>query len=505
MVSNDDQPTGPVPTGPRSWSAPEAGTAGTPATSAYAPGGPAYGRGANQPAGQPGAQAPWGAPGSQQPYQWGGARPGQQAGGQSPYAPAPYGQPSAGPYGHASTGSYGQPPAAPPEGGGQPPRKRRRSPWLVLVALLALLAIVAALVAGLRNSGNDDADGEGAGATTSQQDDDAGNSRAGDPVVTSTSQNPDWAAVAEAVGPSVVAITVNSQSGTGAGSGVVIDADGHVVTNEHVVSGGEQIVVTLSDGRMFEASVVGADVATDLAVLALDNPPDDLVPATFGDSDDVVVGQSVAAVGNPLGLSSTLTTGVVSALDRPVSTLAQQDGRFGQQQAVQVVTNAIQVDAAINPGNSGGPLFDSTGRVIGINSSIASLSQSQDVAGSIGLGFAIPSNLASSIADQLLADGVAEHSFLGVTMTDATATADGVTRAGAQVRSVEPGSPAEEAGLEVGDVITFINGEPIDGATSLTGWVRQMSAGETVDLSVVRGGQALEVQTTLTTREDDLG
>src|SRR5690606_28190415 len=195
---------------------------------------------------------------------------------------------------------------------------------------------------------------------------------------------------------------------------------------------------------------------------------------------------------NPLGLDSTATTGIISALDRPVVTQSRTES---------VVTNAIQVDAAVNPGNSGGPLFDARGEVIGITSSIASLSGGGGQAGSIGLGFAIPVDQASRVASQLIEDGQAEHAFLGVGLADARAEADGVMRAGAGIGTVEPGSPAAEAGLRPEDVVTAIDGRPVDGAAALTGYVRQYASGETATLTVVRDGKVHEVDVTLATRE----
>lgn len=316
------------------------------------------------------------------------------------------------------------------------------------------------------------------------------------PVAGSDAQDPDWEAVADAVRASVVAIDVRTASGSGTGSGVVVDAEGHVLTNDHVagdaVDGGLQ--VTLADGRVYEATLVGTDPTTDLAVIQLVDPPDDLSPAVLGDSDDVAVGEAVMAVGNPLGLDSTVTTGIVSALDRPVSTSDGSDET--------VVTNAIQIDAAINPGNSGGPLFDASGEVIGITSSIASLSSGGGQAGSIGLGFAIPANLADRIGGELIADGTAEHAFLGVALGDGTATADGTTRRGAVVEQVTAGSPAAEADLRAKDVVVAIDGQPVNGAESLTAFVRELAAGTEVTLTVVRGGEATDVPVTLATRDD---
>lgn len=315
------------------------------------------------------------------------------------------------------------------------------------------------------------------------------------PVSGSTADNPDWQLVTAAVRESVVAITVQTPRGSGEGSGVIIGKEGIVLTNDHVVSGGENgtITVSLADGRLYEARIVGADATTDIAVLRLVDPPSDLAVATLGDSDDVVVGAAVLAVGNPLGLDATATTGIVSAVDRPVTT--QESGTGSA-----VVTNAIQVDAAINPGNSGGPLFDSAGEVIGITSSIATMSSAAGSAGSIGLGFAIPVNQAMLIADQILASGTAEHAFLGVTLSDGTATAEGTTRRGAVVQQVTAGTPAEQAGLRAGDVVVGMGGRAISGAESLTGFVRQHASGDEVVLTVVRDGEAFDLTVTLATR-----
>ncbi|HUX72165.1 MAG TPA: trypsin-like peptidase domain-containing protein [Cellulomonadaceae bacterium] len=295
-----------------------------------------------------------------------------------------------------------------------------------------------------------------------------------------------------AVSASVVSIKVTTQQGEAEGSGIVLDTKGHILTNNHVVSGAQNntVTVTLTDGRIFPATIVGTDTTTDLAVIVLKNPPSDLSPAALGDSSTVVVGDPVMAVGNPLGLANTATTGIVSAIDRPVSA-----SEGGSSQAV--VTNAIQIDAAINPGNSGGPLFDAQGRVIGITSSIATLSQTSSQSGSIGLGFAIPVNLAKNIASQLIATGSAKHAFLGVKLQDGTATADGVTRQGAVIVEVSSGSPASNAGLQANDVVVAIDGKAVAGAESLTGYVRAMSAGQQATLTVVRGGKALDVTVTL--------
>ena len=339
-------------------------------------------------------------------------------------------------------------------------------------------------------------------------------------TVSSTGTAPDWEAVTAAVSNAVVSITVEQGQGTAVGSGVVYDSSGHIITNNHVVGGASRIQVTLADGRIYNANLTGTDPATDLAVIALENPPSDLTVAQIGDSAGLVTGQDVMAIGNPLGLSSTATTGIISALDRPVVTTQEEgepsDGSSGNNQrdpnrrlapddkkSSQVFTNAIQIDAAINPGNSGGPLFDETGTVIGITSSIASTgSSSSEQAGSIGIGFAIPSNLAKKVADQLISTGAATHAYIGVTIGNGGGTAGGVTRAGAEVGSVESGSPAEAAGLKEGDVITAIDGKPTREGSALTGFVRQYSADDQVTLTVIRDGEELQTPVTLSERKD---
>jgi len=365
--------------------------------------------------------------------------------------------------------------------------------WVPVVGAAAVAALVASFAtAGLTGAFSDDGASTSPSALAT-----IGQSSTGTaPVAGSTSDNPDWEKVAAAVSDSVVAIQVTKASGGAEGSGVVIDDSGHVLTNNHVVSGvqNDTVQVTLSDGRLYEATIVGTDPTTDLAVVQITDAPSDLSPAALGDSGSVVVGEAVMAVGNPLGLANTVTTGIVSAVGRPVSASAEQGSDV-------VVTNAIQIDAAINPGNSGGPLFDAEGRVIGITSSIATLSgSSSGTAGSIGLGFAIPINLAQDIASQLVQSGTAEHAFLGVSLTDGDATADGTTRRGAVVQEVTSGSPAAEAGVQTGDVIVAIDGDPVVGAESLTASVRERAAGSTANLTVVRDGKALDVTVTLATK-----
>lgn len=395
-------------------------------------------------------------------------------------APEPHGQ--AAPPSDAWTGARtlaryqmeaGRAPQVPvPHGTGHAPRQRRT--WPAVVAASVLSATLAA--------------GGTALALHGAAPEPATSPDAGRPAVMPASYSPDTAVqgVAAQVGATVVAIGVTTDQGGAEGSGVIISARGDVLTNHHVVEGARTLTVTLADGRIYDAEIVGTDPSTDLAVVRLTDPPADLAVAAFGSSDDLAVGEQVVAIGNPLGLSATVTSGIVSALDRPVVT-----GNPGERP---VVTNAIQVDAAVNPGNSGGPLFDLSGSVVGITSSIATTSSAS---GSIGLGFAIPIDLASRVAEEIIQNGSASHAFLGVSLTDGEATADGGTRAGAKVMEVTGGSAAEAAGLRVGDVVVGIDGGTVTGADSLTGAVRSLVPGERVTLDVVRDGAAREVEVTL--------
>ena len=318
-------------------------------------------------------------------------------------------------------------------------------------------------------------------------------------VPASNSSGTDWTDVAAAVSPAVVTIQAQGASSGGTGSGVVYDAQGDIVTNYHVIAsalGGGQIQVTLADGRLYAASIVGHDKTTDLAVIRLENPPSDLTVARFASSSNLEVGAPVMAIGAPLGLSNTVTTGIVSALNRPVEVSMDEDSSSQDSQASSdlVVTNAIQIDASINPGNSGGPLFDASGAVIGINSSIKSLATSSDgQAGSIGLGFAIPSDLVVSIADQLIASGTASHGMLGVTVKAATTTVGSDTYVGAEVQDVSAGSGASAAGIRSGDVIVKVEGQEVTSPKQLIGYVRRYKAGDTIAMTIVRDGATQDV------------
>ncbi|WP_168582294.1 S1C family serine protease [Gephyromycinifex aptenodytis] len=378
-----------------------------------------------------------------------------------------------------------------------PPRRRRR--WLgpVLAALLALFLLLGvAVVATQRMSGTESkAPMEGPRNTAPVG-----------PVIQADGSAPDWSATAAAAAPSVVAISVQTGNSGGEGSGVIFDSAGHIVTNHHVVASGAsqqaQILVTLQDQRVFTAKIVGTDPATDLAVLKLDNAPDDLRPITPGNDQDLKVGQPVMAIGNPLGLAGTVTTGIVSALNRPVSTTQDPaETPFGTTtRSEEVVTNAIQTSAAINPGNSGGALVDASGKLVGINSSIASLSESS---GNIGIGFAIPVTEVQSVARQLIATGEVKHPYLGVRLNDAVAAEGSARRRAAGIVRVEQGTPAAKAGFEAGDAVIAVDGEPVDGARSLTAQVREREVGQEATFTIVRDGKRQDIKTTLAQRSNN--
>jgi putative serine protease PepD len=260
-------------------------------------------------------------------------------------------------------------------------------------------------------------------------------------------------------------VKVRSQQGQG--SGFVYDADGHLVTNQHVVDGATSLTVTLWNGKTYDAQVVGTDASTDLAVLKIDAPASELFPLSLGDSSKVSVGDAVVAIGSPYGLDETVTSGIVSALHREM----QSPNGFA-------IDDSIQTDAAINHGNSGGPLLDARGKVIGVNAQIES-----DSGGNDGVGFAIPANTVRSIAAQLISTGKAEHAFLGVVLRD---TSSGRGAAIAQVRA---GTPAAAAGLRAGDVVTEVDGVRIASASELRGAINARRPGERISITYARGGK----------------
>ena len=268
------------------------------------------------------------------------------------------------------------------------------------------------------------------------------------------------------------------QSGTATGSGFVVSSDGYIVTNAHVVQGATKVTVKVGDGKTESARIVGQDASTDLALLKVD--ASGLKPLTLGNSDTAQVGDPTYAIGNPFGLDRTLTTGVVSALQRQISS---PNGYS--------IDDVIQTDAAINPGNSGGPLFDGAGNVIGVNSQIESAgSSSSGEAGNVGIGFAIPSNTVKSVVDQLMKAGKVSHAYLGVSTQDGSG-------AGAKIASVVQGGPAADAGLRAGDIVTSIGGKAVEDATSLSGLVDAHKPGDTVAVTVKRGGDDKTLQVEL--------
>jgi len=402
---------------------------------------------------------------------------------------------------------FGQQPPPPggPSAGGDPsphaPRRGRRPGWTGVLAVGAGAAILSsALTAGLVTATQDRTSPTASPSTALNSP--TPNVQA--PVTGSSATSPDWQKVAAAVQPSVVSVKVSGAGGSGEGSGVVLDSSGRILTNNHVVTAanGGSLSVVLYDGRGYAATIVGTDPSTDLAVIKLKTAPSGLKPAVLGSSSSVKVGDPVMAVGNPLGLSSTVTTGIVSALDRPVTTQAQPQNPFsGSSSGETVVTNAIQTDAAINPGNSGGALVDAQGRVIGINSSIATLSGGAgSESGSIGLGFAIPIDEAKDVASQLSSGGSVQHAWLGVQPDDGTVTLDGAQREAALIARVLDGGPAQKAGLKNDDAVIAVNGHSVTSAESLVGTLRESRPNAKVTLTVVRDGKTLDIQVTLGTR-----
>ncbi len=416
----------------------------------------------------------------------------------------------------SSQGAFGQ-----PASGSQPaagPSRSRRG----VVPIIAALA-VGALVGGVSGAAV-------AGATISANESGQSTSAANPANITVNDAADATAitAVAAAAGPSVVTISVSdggSQSG-GTGSGVILSEDGYVLTNSHVVtldgaSASPTVSVQTADGRLIQAEVVGTDPISDLAVLKMDG--DGFQPIEFADSDQLNVGDTAVAIGAPLGLANTVTNGIVSSLNRSITVASSaapespedsapepgespfdfwQFGQEGQPQTQATSTIAlsvIQTDAAINPGNSGGALLDDEGRLIGVNVAIASAGQgqSQSAAGSIGVGFAIPSNLAERIAGELVENGAGSHGLLGANVTDVTA--DDATVVGALIQDVEAGSAADQAGLESGDVVTRVGDVPVTSRTDLTAQIRALAGGAETTLTFVRDGGSETVDVTLGT------
>jgi len=294
----------------------------------------------------------------------------------------------------------------------------------------------------------------------------------------------DVAAIAEAVLPSVVSILIEAGNNSGSGSGFIVQSDGYILTNNHVAApaaNGGELTVVFEDGEKAVAKIVGRNTSYDLAVLKVDRTG--LPAAVLGDSSAVRVGEVAIAIGAPLGLNGTVTSGIISSLDRPVTAGGSGELAF---------INAIQTDAAINPGNSGGPLLDARGRVIGINSAIATLAGVVGgETGSIGLGFAIPINTAKRISEELIATGESQTPIIGVVLNTA------YTGEGAEIREITPGGPAQKAGLRVGDVITGFNGRQVADSTELVVAIRSYAPGERIEIMVNRNGAASMLPLTL--------
>lgn len=499
----DDTTTGPVarvaPDGPRSdWQARPSGALSHPTPWAGSPGGsdrpansgpadsdpsagPGYGPQGDR-YGQPEAPSAWSSSGA--------APSSPTWAGQHPTGYLPYG--SAGyPVSGAQT-AVATPPA--------PVRRKRRS---ALNAALVAGAVVLAVGGGF-----------GGGVLGSRVDNTA-TSTPNNALVSTASTSQVAASLAPTGGntvadvakkllPSVVSIVSLSSSEAGEGSGIILSGDGLILTNNHVVAGATSLTVRFNDGTSAKADLKGADATDDLAVIKAQGVSG-LTTATLGSSANLVVGQPVVAVGSPLGLSATVTSGIVSAMNRPVRTAEAGQGQGQTQTADSTVLNAIQTDAAINPGNSGGPLVDMNGQVIGVNSAIASLSagSSSGQSGSIGVGFSIPIDQARRIAQEIVNTGKASHAVLGASVSDATPTGGPQVSGsplsnGAKVaKAPVAGSGAEKAGLQAGDVITKVGGQPVESADALIAFIRAQKPGGTVDLTYQRGSTSKTVTVTL--------
>ena len=372
--------------------------------------------------------------------------------------------------------SYTPPPV--PPGWTTTPQRGPRG-WAVVLAAVLASALVSAGVTSMLIA-RSDAERVGIRTATSDTDSDAGTAEPVEEPARAAAG--DIGGVAAAVSPSVVHIAVAGAAGAGTGSGVVLSDDGYFLTNAHVVDGAQQVQVTLPDGTAHQADVVGADPASDLAVVQAEDAQNLPVPE-FAETDPRV-GDVAIAIGSPFGLEGSVTSGIVSALNRSLP------GRAG------TVINMIQTDAAINPGNSGGALVNDRGEIIGINTAIISGS-----AGNDGIGFAIPISTAQPIAEQLIDKGYAEHAQLGIQGQDVDPDAADLynlgVEQGALVAMVAEGSAAEDAGLEGGDIVTEMDGEPIMSMVDLAGEISAHAPGDEVTLKVVRSGETRTIEVTL--------
>ncbi|WP_098023986.1 S1C family serine protease [Streptomyces sp. st115] len=458
-----------------------------------APATPAYGQAAQpSPPPQPPQHSPYGAP-SELPAgaaSWPPPPPAvpSYAGGNTGHASGGIGNGS----GHGPVWGAPVPPGTDPAGG-----KNGKSRAGGLVAAVAVAALVAGGIGGALGywaADRNDNGSSGNSTTISASDTPRDLKRPAGTV----------AGVAAKALPSVVTIDAQGGDGEGGtGTGFVYDKEGHILTNNHVVASAAEsgeLSATFSDGKKYAAEVVGRAQGYDVAVLKLKNPPAGLTPLPLGNSESVAVGDSTIAIGAPFGLSNTVTTGIISAKNRPV---ASGDGQSNKNSYM----SALQTDASINPGNSGGPLLDATGAVIGINSAIQStgggLGQSQ--AGSIGLGFAIPINQAKNVAEQLIKTGKPVYPVIGatVTMEEKTGGAAISAEGAGGTPAVTPDGPAAKAGLKAGDVITKFNDTVIDSGPTLIGEIWTRKPGEKVTLTYERDGKTATAEVTLGQREGD--
>nr|WP_280691123.1 trypsin-like peptidase domain-containing protein [Kitasatospora sp. GAS204B] len=377
------------------------------------------------------------------------------------------------------------------------PRKKGKGSLVALIAAVALVAGIAGGVTGAALKG-----GNSGSAVTS------GNSR--NSTTTTTADNtaainraPDSVAgIANAALPSTVTIKAEGSTESGTGTGFIFDTQGHILTNNHVVApaaNGGKLTVKFSDGNSYPASVVGKASGYDLAVIKLDaQPSEKLTPLPLGDSDKVAVGDAAIAIGAPYDLESTVTSGIISAKNRPVAS--------GDQASTQTsYMNALQTDASINPGNSGGPLLNASGQVVGIDSAIQSNSSGSGQAGSIGLGFAIPINQAKRVAQMLITTGTPVYATLGVLRND-DYSGDGAQIMTSPVQGTAPvtaGGPADQAGLKPGDVITKLGGEIIDNGPALVSAIWTHAPGDKVDVDYTRNGTPGHTTVTLGSRSGD--
>ena len=450
---------------------------------------------------QPSPYAAYQQPTGQQPT----AQPGQQHG---PYGASPYAQQPT-----------GQHPGVP-----TPPAARTKKTNRPLAGMVAMLA-VGALIGGA----------SGAGATlwvTNATKSSVSSNEAGSKAFT-INDDADVSlttAIAATAGPSVVTLSVQGGQSAGTGSGIILSKDGYVLTNTHVVTLDGQVAdptirVTDANGKLYNAKIVGTDPIYDLAVIKLEDASG-LSPMEFANSDKLNVGETAVAIGAPLGLAGTVTDGIVSALNRSITVASSavpdsgssDDGGSGDSNGdnqspwnfdvpgqttptaptSSISIAVIQTDAAINPGNSGGALVDGTGKLIGVNVAIASAgsTDSSSQSGSIGVGFAIPANIAKRVSDEIIKTGKATHGLLGATVKDASSDAKS-TVAGALIDKVTDNGAAQAAGLKSGDIVTEFNGVPVTGANDLTAQVRALAAGATAKLTFTRGNDSQTAEVTL--------